>query len=140
MLQKHKHLLNVGRKIGVACLLLGLVLLALRGYPYSGVSARAMTWFTIPILMIGVWSIVPSAEMPVLLVGLSFPIYVLHMFAYKILGDVARRISITVILPDTMDLYGYVFVCCFAIVFSIAAAFVIKSVLPKLAAIAFGGR
>ena len=111
---------------GVAGLFLS-QFLAARGVAGWGVLHE----LSIPPALFAVWSRFPSVSLPRAVTSLTFPVYILHVFAVRVL-DVAMygKIGCAVLAAK------YVAVCAM----SVAAAAVFRALLPRLHAFAFGGR
>ena len=86
---------------------------------------------SLPLALFAAWRLFPSVSWPRAVTSLTFPIYILHVFAVRVL-DVAMygRLSCAALVVK------YAAVC----VMSIAAAAVFRVILPRFHAIAFGGR
>ena len=140
MLRRRNISLELAPKIGLSCLLIGVVLLCLRGMPYQGWYSRFMTWLYIPFLMTGIWWICPSGKIPRWITNMSFPIYVLHVFFLGRVGIIARKAGLVWMAAGTCNLAGYVTIGLCAIIASMFSALVLRATMPKLAYILFGGR
>lgn len=124
---------RVGKVASIIWLVLGLVLVVARAIVIDiglELLGAYCGFASIPFLILGFWGMVPKQKGPSWLVLSSFPVYVIHKFFYPIVG---RCI-------DENIPCGYVL--CFVSVFvlSIVAANIIRNALPKISAIAFGGR
>jgi len=129
---------KIGREIGIGCLLTGIALMLATTCCEFSPHARAIfgSLFTI-FLVIGFWSIMPTAELPSLLNGKSFAIYVLHPMliylggtAFKALGWWEAANTDIGILVSAV---AYVVLAC-------GIAEFMKRKTPKLSLLFFGGR
>lgn len=90
----------------------------------------------IALTLSGAWGVVPPMPLPKILVGMAFPIYLIHrifiMSAVLVLDHYAS--------VDYRGLGGYALISVGAIVFSVGAGRLIMRRLPRVAHLAFGGR
>lgn len=92
----------------------------------------------VPILGIGLFGIFRSVSLPKLLVGNTFPVYLMHVIFVK----VSVAVIVALGIRDIMD--GSIFVwfarVLFAVGLSIGSAAVLKKYLPHMSELLFGGR
>lgn len=93
--------------------------------------------FTIPFVMLGVWTIMPKSRWPKLLVGNSFAIYVSHMLILSIFGLVVKNLPFA-LDKETGVLMFIELAATVGIAMIIACA--LKNFMPRLVQIAYGGR
>ena len=102
---------------------------------YKGlpVVANCLWIASIPILLLGVWRLVPWQAMPSWLVASAFPIYVMHYFF-----ELALESSI---LPlRSSYLWTYLSRIGVVAIFSIFVANILRTSFPRISGILFGGR
>ena len=86
---------------------------------------------SLPFALLAAWRLFPSVSWPRAVTSLTFPIYILHVFAVRVL-DVAMygKTGCVVLVAK------YAVVC----VMSVVAAAALRAILPRFHAVAFGGR
>ena len=100
-------------------------------------ASRGVVWWgvlhelSIPPALLATWRLFPSVSWPRAVTSLTFPIYILHVFAVRVL-DVAMYGK----TECAALLVKYTAVC----VMSAAAAAVFRALLPRFHSFAFGGR
>ena len=119
-------------------LLLGIKHVPLRISPIVGFSLLGggllVYWFgwvaaSIPLLIAGLWGLMPTRRFSKIFVANTFPIYLLHMFVLLAFGS-GRIVS-----PSLAILVGVV-----AVALSIMATEMIRKMVPRMATVVFGGR
>ena len=98
---------------------------------YSLVSSYCST-VGVPLLMTGLWRVVPSARWPEWLTGCAFPIFLLHVFAIGVCNNFLFR--------EVNGFFSLLGKYVFAVALPIVAVLAAKRVVPRLTAFAFGGR
>ena len=88
-------------------------------------------WLAIPILLLGVWLLIPDREWPKGLTSCAFSIFILHRFFFQVGA---------LIVGGCNTLLSYAFVAFFMFVVSLVVATLLKRIMPRLSRIAFGGR
>ncbi|MCR5413277.1 MAG: acyltransferase [Kiritimatiellae bacterium] len=130
---------GVKKAYALIALAMGAFILSVRGGdPYVDVASRTLTWLSIPFLLCGVWSLMPSKPLPRALTSLAFPVYILHTGVIEILGLVGERAGMLSVFTGTTA--GY---CAFGVVIASLAALVafgLRRFLPNAARVVFGGR
>ena len=127
--------LNVSPWIGAVLLSLGLAVVAfrVRCIAANGGEPFPMLCAAIPLLVSGLWLLVPSRPWPKLVTSMSFPIYVLHFFVVYAM-DGFHRVkadkSITLMVVQAAV----------AVAVPCALALVLRHLTPRLASALFGGR
>lgn len=129
-LSRNVGYLSFSRRGGVILLSIGVILLCLRGMPYTGIYSRVVSWMMTPFLMFGVFTLMPTMELPNLLKSMSFPIYVLHMFVIVTIGIVYKYTNSA----------GYVLRGVLTVVLCCVTAFFLRKAVPRISALIFGGR
>ena len=86
----------------------------------------------VPLLMIGLWRVVPSARWPKWLTGCAFPIFILHVFAIGVCNNFLFR--------EVNGLFALWGKFVFAVALPIVVVVVASRFAPRLTAFAFGGR
>jgi len=112
--------------VGLAVGLVGMVL-EMKGVYAYGYPILA----SIPLLMLLLWRLMPSAKWPAALVGSSFAVYVVHPI-------VIRALNASGCLPSTSWRFVVELAIAAPVAFLIAIG--LHKVLPRVAAFAFGGR
>ncbi len=135
ILLRTRHVdLHVPKRYGFIALSFALLMILLRGNPYGSHLARLMTWFSIPFLIVGVWSLCPEKRFPDFFVKASFPVYVLHMFVISEL-----RLRFDWWLKDlTAVKYSILGLASFAV--CLVASYILRRIFPRPASFLFGGR
>ena len=85
----------------------------------------------IPLVMGGVWYLIPPTPLPDYLKGMAFPIYVLHYFFITAVFFVNHN-------PNSIIFYLIRGVC--GIIGSVAVTMFIRKYLPRFVMVTFGGR
>lgn len=127
------HLKSVS--MAVSCGVIGVALLCFKMflvYKSKKVSIP-LDCFYIPCLLYFTWHFMPSVKLSKMLVGLSAPIFFMHMILMSFLGVVLKRLP----LSDVINNFT-VFVC--TIMGSIIITWTLRRFAPKSAGILFGGR
>lgn len=92
-----------------------------------------LSWW-IPLMLLGVWGVMPDRSFRREIVSLAFPIYVLHMF---VLLALQYAWHLTAFMPDAVEFLfrWFVAVCGSSLIVRVLARFS-----PRLTIVAFGGR
>ncbi len=127
--------LNASPWIGVVLLSLGLAVVAFRVQciAANGGEPFPMLCAAIPLLVAGLWMLVPSAPWPKWLTSMSFPVYVMHFFVVYAMDGFRRAKadkSIAVMLLQAAV----------AVVVPCLVALLLRRLAPKAASAVFGGR
>ena len=95
--------------------------------------ANTLWLFAIPILLLGVWRLIPNRAWPRWFVAAAFPVYAVHYF-------VERALESTVLPISHPAWWAYIlrFVC--AVIFSLCVAVLSRHCFPRIASILWGGR
>lgn len=134
--------LRIGMRGGVISILAGIVLFLLRpicvklGYMAAG---YWMGWLGVPVLMLGMWVLLPEYKFSDCLIKSSFPIYLLHYFFCIVLAGVVGVLGLREwATHETFTLYivrgGIV------IVLSIISSVALRKIFPRFSLLIFGGR
>lgn len=108
-------------------------------YPYLGAIPRLLSIKAIiPFMMLSLWWIIPAKALPGWLSGTAFPIYLLHLFALKSTMFVAGGLLGRDYVNHTLT--GVFIQWCFALGMSVLLAVVLRRIMPRSAALLFGGR
>ena len=99
----------------------------------------ALREFSIPFRLLGVWGAVPSFQLPKVLSGISFPVYVLHLFFLRLLR-LCPRFSPFHVLQNVDDWMVYVTRVVVGVLVSVGAAMVFKRLFPRISKCLLGGR
>lgn len=86
----------------------------------------------VPLLMLGLWELVPSVRWPRWLTRCAFPIFILHVFAIGVYNNFLFR--------DVCGAFAFAAKYAFSALLPIFAVVVIRRLAPKLAGLSFGGR
>ena len=115
--------------LGLAGLVVGLFGMALEA---KGVHAYGYpVLVSIPLVMLLLWRLMPSAQWPAALVGSSFAVYVMHPV-------VIRAMNASGVLPSGPFLIVVEYVAAVAVTVLLAVA--LHRALPRVSSVAFGGR
>jgi len=132
-LRRHPVPDSKGRRCVFIALPLGIVVqLAEVYFLYHGVNCHVY-WrgIMIPLVMGGIWYLVPSIPLPGLLKGMSFPIYVLHYFFIS---------AVFFLNHDPNSILFYLCRGVAGVTGPIVVALLIRKWLPRFSQVAFGGR
>jgi len=121
----------IPRHASVAVVVVGL--LAMCGLRWLWPEKDILLWW-IPMILFGVWGIVPDRPWPKWLTSTAFPIYILHMFVLLVLQYAWH---LTAFMPNGLL---FLFRWCVAVGVSIFVARMLNRFLPSVAKILFGGR
>ena len=114
-----KHVpLNIGPMIGVPLFACGV-----------SIYVMGLTELSIPVMIVGLWGLMPTRRLPRVLIENTFPIYLMHMFVLLLFGT--ARIS------SPMAAVG---IGMLAVVLSITIAEAMRRVSPVAVRILYGGR
>ena len=86
----------------------------------------------VPLLMLGLWGLIPSVRWPKWLTSCAFPIFLLHVFAIGVYNNFLVR--------DVSGVLAFAAKYAFSVGLPIVAVVVMRRMLPKVAELAFGGR
>ena len=86
----------------------------------------------LPLLMAGLWSVVPNVRWPRWLTSCAFPIFLLHVFAIGVYNNFLVR--------DVDGLLAFGAKYAFSVVLPVVAVIGARKVSPKLTELSFGGR
>ena len=125
---------NISLVLGLVGITAGIVRMIMQCYGIDDFGY--LIALSIPLVLVGVWSIIPSCSWPQVLIGNSFAVYVLHPML-PIIFDVACQRCPSVYWRSVLGM----FVEWFAVVsFAIFCAQGIRKLSPRLAGLIFGGR
>ena len=127
--------LDGARWLGVAMFAAGFAVLVWRvsGIAATGGEPFPVLCLAIPLLVAGVWFVVPSAPWPRWLTSMSFPIYVMHFFViYAMDGFGGARADKSVSAMLSQAVISVMVPC--------AIALAMRRFAPRIAAFLFGGR
>lgn len=119
---------------GRACLVLGIALMAIAtwGAFISCSYVQVLRKLSYPLLIIAMWSLIPSYEWPKYLTNNAFPIYLIHWFVLSFLGA---------LMPYAVNsVLGSVFKGILGITISISIAELLRRMLPRFSKVLFGKR
>lgn len=135
------HQICVSRKAGICMLSLGIGVILIGMYLETtrvcclGHIRILIKWLSISMTAGGIWVISPSVELPKLLAGTSFPIYLIHGLFIRFAYVVADRV------PFMVDnAIGYLIEIAGITAMSILVCHCIKRFIPSAANVLFGGR
>ena len=135
MLRIRNATLELPLRQGWTLLGVGLALMFLSKISGVPVFLHRVTFFYIPILLAGIWSLCPSKRLPGLLTNAAFGVYLMHMFAILFFLPVFRRIF------DEIDELRYVLLGLLCFGTCVGASWLARKLFPnRLHAILFGGR
>lgn len=86
----------------------------------------------LPLLMAGLWSVVPNVRWPRWLTSCAFPVFLLHVFAIGVYNNFLVR--------DVSGVLAFAAKYAFSVGLPIVAVVVMRRMLPKVAELVFGGR
>ena len=86
----------------------------------------------LPLLMAGLWRIVPATRWPGWLTSCAFPVFILHVFAIGVYNNFLVR--------EVNGLLAFCAKYVFAVVLPIVVVIVARRIAPRLVKFAFGGR
>ena len=118
--------------------LLGLLGLSLTvsgavGEQFGGESVRAYCLVVgVPLLMAGLWNIMPDGRWPRWLTSCAFPVFILHVFAIGVYNNFLVR--------EVGGLLAFGAKYAFSAAIPVVAVIVARRVAPKLTELSFGGR
>lgn len=117
------------------CGVIGVALLCLKMFlVYKGKKAGIpLDCFCIPCLLYFTWHFMPSVKLSKMFVGLSAPIFFMHMILMPFIGVALKRLPLSGVINNFAT-----FVC--AIIGSIVITWSLRRFAPKSAEILFGGR
>ena len=121
--------------IGFALGLVGM-LIKVYGSGYGELVARGIKLISTPLLLLGVWSVIPCDEWPNRMLSMTFPLYILHMFAIKGCNRVFAMFGIE--YAQSIGLTVLVFI--FVVTISFLLALVIRCAMPCYGQILWGRR
>ncbi len=124
---------DIGRRLAFFALPFGIVVQLIEVYLlYRGIS-YPIYWrgIMIPLVLGGVWYLMPSNALPDYLKGMSFPIYVLHYFFIS---------AVFFLNHDPNSVLFYLARGLAGIIGSVVVALLMRKYMPRFAALAFGGR
>ena len=134
--------LSVSPVNGVMCLTIGLVLIAAQAF------CRYVCWgwaqyfgcLAIPLLMIGIWAVIPNSKWPDWLTRCAFPIYLVHGLGFFLFNNLFLGIPIGCCgFYEPRTMLQTVASAFFAFLVSIAIGLFFRC-LPGVARVVFGGR
>lgn len=139
-----RHPVRLDRRVGVCCFLLGLGLLVFRTLTLDAainqvVWYRTLLWMvSIIVFLIGTWSLVPAWKLPAALVGIAFPMYLMHDIIIHPLGVLLNKVGLWPGLDKT--LVGVFTVWVGVTILCIVVSYCLRTFLPRVSKIIFGGR
>lgn len=89
--------------------------------------------FMTPFIAVAVWAIIPAIELPELLKGVGFPIYLIHFFFLEAWWSVETKVF-------GAPVWTHILVWPTVLIVSIVCANLLRRMAPKTASILFGGR
>ena len=95
----------------------------------------------VPLFLFAMWNLLPSVKLPRWLSSAAFPIYLLHVLVWRLLGAIemaAHRHCFVFLRPE--DFYGWGIKWIVGFGGSLMLALLLRRKLPRFASIAFGGR
>ena len=102
------------------------------GFAYGWQNDNMARLFFVPPILIGMWALLPVADMPTWVSRLSFPVYLLHIPILYV-GGLAFHFR-----PECLS--GWFFKYAFAILVSVLINFLLRRLVPMVANVVFGGR
>ena len=126
--------------LAIVCCILGMGLLILHSVAFlQGVYlTNYLNYIATPLLLCGLWSIIPSSPFPKVLTSAAFPIYLMHRFFWWPMNGFVRKIFSLHEFPP--EAWVIVYFLVLGVVCPIVAAWVLRRSLPCFANFAFGGR
>ena len=95
--------------------------------------ANVLWILNIPVLVLGVWRLVPSRAWPTWLVASAFPVYAVHYFF-------AHGLESTILPLCHPDWWAYAARCVLIVLLSFGAAALLRSLHPRVSFLLLGGR
>lgn len=121
--------------LGVVGILLGIVRMSLKANGCC--DCGYLVPFTIPFVMLGLWTVMPTKRWSMWLVASSFAIYVSHTLVLSVLGLVVKNLPFALDKENGMAMFIELVV---TVGISMMLACALRRFLPRLAQIAYGGR
>lgn len=110
------------------------IMATINGWPWSDYLLQ----MTIPLMLIGVWSFMPSCPWKKWLTGSSFAIYLTHVFVLNAIEAVCRKIGARDVLNS--GIIVWLIELLFVVGCSLGMTKIIRRLSAPLARIVFGGR
>lgn len=96
--------------------------------------AQHFGWLAIPLMLYGVWGLMPTCALPQWFVGCAFPVYLLHKFFFPIADRLWNGVT------GATTIIGYLATIVFVFGASVVAANLLRRLMPRVSGVAFGGR
>jgi len=117
---------------------IGMTLLIVRAQmPQIPGYTLALRELAIPFLMFALWGVIPSFQLPRIISGLSFLIFVVHMFVIAIISTALHALGIR---GDDESWKYYLSFTCVSVLSSIVVASLLRKLFPKIMHVLSGGR
>ena len=128
--------------VGAICFLLGAVLVFIPCLVnLKGLIGGYVQWIATPLLLLGTWMFMPSAQWPLWLVSCSFPIYVMHRIVLFVYYSLSRNVPFMQChLLQEPSIISWSVIATVVFVVPVITAILLRKLMPRLASTIFGGR